>query len=125
MTDAGANPPLMSASRGNVQIIYVLYLLSFLAGFTAVIGIVIAYVAKADAPDWLKSHYEFATRTFWLGFFGWFFVILLFCTIIGIPFALLLGLSLEIWWIIRCVQGLDFASKDQPIPKPQSWLFAS
>src|SRR5260221_14259184 len=125
MTDSGATPPLMSASRGNVQIVYILYLLSFLAGFTAIIGIVIAYVSKADASDWLKSHYDFAIRTFWIGLFGWFVVFVFVCTILLIPFAFLLGLLIEIWWIIRCVQGLDFASKDQPIPKPQSWLFAS
>jgi len=26
-----------------------------------------AYVNRADAPDWVRSHYRFQIRTFWIG----------------------------------------------------------
>jgi uncharacterized membrane protein len=38
---------------------------------------------------------------------------------------MLLGLALAVWWVVRCVQGLDYIGKDQAIPKPDSWLLAN
>lgn len=126
MTDSGAEPSVMNASKSNVQIIYVLHLLGFLTGWiTAVVAVVMAYVARPEAEEGLKSHYEFAIRSFWIGFGGSVLAILLACTIILIPVAGLLLLFLTIWWIVRCVQGLDYLGKNQPIPKPDSWMFAT
>ena len=45
-------------------IVYILYLVGLIAGITTVVGVVIAYVNRADAPEWVQSHYQFQIRTF-------------------------------------------------------------
>jgi uncharacterized membrane protein len=35
-----------------------------LFGITGVIGVVMAYINKDDAAEWLKTHYQFQIRTF-------------------------------------------------------------
>ena len=35
--------------------------------FTPILGAWLAYRAKRDAPDWLRGHYLFQIRTFWIG----------------------------------------------------------
>jgi uncharacterized membrane protein len=125
MTDSSAAPNLMTGGKNNIQIIYVLYLLGLLTGWlTAIVGLVMAYVARADVSDWLASHYEFVIRTFWIGLLGAAVSVLLFMTIILIPLSLLLGCALTVWWVVRCVVGLNHIAKGQPIPNPSSWLIA-
>src|SRR5712691_12953822 len=36
------------------KIVYILYLASVVVGLTGIIGVIIAYVNEAAAPDWLK-----------------------------------------------------------------------
>jgi len=43
------------AEAGPAKIIYVLYLVSFILGITGIIGLIMAYIYKGDARDWLKS----------------------------------------------------------------------
>lgn len=119
MTETGA---AVDTSKNQTALItYLLYLASLLVGVTAIVGVVMAYVNKDDAPDWLKTHYNFMIRTFWIGLLYSFVGFVLLVVAIG---ALILLFTL-IWWIIRCVQGLNFLNKNQPVPKPESWLFAS
>ena len=125
MTNSSAEPSLMIGSKNNMQIIYVLYLLGLLTGWiTAIVGLVMAYVARVDVSGWLSSHYEYAIRTFWIGVLGVAVCLVLFLTIILMPLSFLLGFVLTIWWIVRCVQGLNYAAKGEAIPNPSSWLFA-
>ncbi len=56
-----------SANTSMVNVIYVLYLLALVSGVTALIGVIVAYVYKDDAPEWLRTHYELQIRTFWMG----------------------------------------------------------
>jgi uncharacterized membrane protein len=104
---------------GNAKIIYILYLVSLVLGITGLIGLVMAYINKGEAPDWLKSHYQWQIRTFWMGLL--YTVIGLITTSIMIGFLILL-LNL-VWFIVRCVKGLSALDKQQPLPKPTSWLF--
>jgi uncharacterized membrane protein len=80
-----------------------------------------SYINKSEAPDWLKTHYDFLIRTFWIGLLYGFVGAVLLVVAIG---ALIL-LFLLVWWIVRCVQGLNYLSKGQPVPNSKSWLFAS
>lgn len=118
MTDTGSGLT-DGGPKTTALIVYVLYLASLLVGITGLVGIIMAYVVKAEAPDWLKSHYSFLIRTFWIGllaaFIGWVLVFVL------IGWLVLLGLL--VWWIVRCVQGLSYLSKNAPIPNPQTWMF--
>lgn len=105
-------------SVGIAKIIYVLYLLGFFAGITAVIGLVMAYLYKDDAPEWLRTHYELQIRTFW--------IMLLYGLIAGILCIILIGFLLlflvAIWWIIRCVKGLKYLDQNVAYPDHRGWL---
>ena len=80
---------------------------------------VLAYINKGEAPDWLKTHYDFLIRTFWIGLAFSFIGFVLMFVVIGF----LVLIFTVVWWIIRCVQGLMLLQKSQAIPKPQTWLF--
>lgn len=106
-----------SANTSIANIIYVLYLLALLNGITAVIGVIMAYVYRDDAPEWLRTHYQFQIRTFWMG--------LLIAVIGGILSLVLVGvvvlLALAVWWIIRCVKGIRFVGERAPYPNHLGW----
>ena len=108
-----------SAGTGNVNIVYILYLAGVFVPLTPLIGVIMAYLAYGEAEPWLQSHYKFQIRTFWIGFLFGFIVLILSMILIGfllIPVAL-------VWYIVRCVKGLNAVSKRDPIPDPDSWLF--
>ena len=102
----------------NAQVIYALYLLSFVIGVTALIGIVIAYINRGKASGWIETHYTWAIRTFWIGLLGGFVSLLL--MIVGIGF--LLALAVAIWVIVRCIVGLQAVGRGEAIKNPQSWM---
>lgn len=102
------------------RIIYILYLVAIVIGITSVIGVIMAYVYRSEAPGWLQSHYRFQIRTFWIG--------ILYCLIGGLifsvmPFPGLIMLLIVLWLGIRCVKGLKLLSQQQAHPDPATWLF--
>lgn len=108
-----------SDKGSNAKIVYILYLASLVFGITGLVGLVMAYVYKSDAPDWLKSHYQWQIRTFWIA---------LLYTVIGIiTTSFLIGFLIlllnVVWFIVRCIKGLSALDKQQPLPQPTSWLF--
>lgn len=117
MNDATNNEK--SASTGTAKIIYILYLVSIIIGITAIAGLIMAYVNKDDAPDWLKSHYHFQIRTFWIGALYLFIGVLLSQFIIGL-FIILFWL---LWLIVRCAKGIKFLDREEAYPDPTGWLF--
>ena len=107
-------------SQKMMQIIYICYALSIIFGFTSLIGVVLAYLNKADAVgDWVESHYTWMIRTFWIG--------LLFGVIGMVTMPFLIGfpimLATIVWYVIRIAKGWTQFSKNQPIDDPESWLF--
>ena len=107
------------SGTGAVKLVYVLYLCSLLVGVTAIVGVVVAYVYDGDGPEWLRSHYRFQIRTFWIGLT--FVTICVVTSLILIGY--LLGFILALWLIVRCVRGLKYASQNTPYPNPASWTF--
>lgn len=111
---------------------YALYLLAFATGFTAIIGVIVAYANQSTAGPQMRSHYTFLIRTFWIG--------LVWCLIagvilgIGIPLSfILIGIPLlilaklmfglgAVWYGLRCVVGVIFLAQGEPYPRPQSLL---
>lgn len=125
MTDPMPNEPVQSPTdnwlepgKTNIQLIYILYLVSFVVGITSIVGVVMAYLNQDKAMGWMQSHYTWAIRTFWIGIlYG---VISLLLTVVFIGF---LGmLATVIWVIIRCVVGLQKAANREPIDDPRKWL---
>jgi uncharacterized membrane protein len=113
-------PPEPVFARGDDErmiplVIYILYLIPI--GITHIVGLVMAYVARDTAPEWLRSHYNFQIRTFWIG--------LLYLCIAGVLCVVLIGFVLVpvvvIWFIVRCALGLVRLSQGQAYPTPYSW----
>lgn len=106
-------------SDGMAKAVYVLYLASVVIGLTGVIGVIIAYVNKSEAPDWLQSHYQFQIRTFWIGCLFTFIGLLLMLVLVG----WVVLLFTVIWLIVRSVKGLQMLDKKIPHPHPTTWMF--
>ncbi len=102
----------------NATLIYVLYLSGLLVGVPLIIGLVMAYVARDQAAGWVRTHYDFQIRTFWLGLLFTTIGFLLTFILIGIPILM----ATVVWFIVRCVKGMGRATYEQPIANPQSWL---
>jgi uncharacterized membrane protein len=116
MTDEVAQE---STTDGTAKTVYILYLVGIIIGITGIVGVVMAYINKSDAPDWLKTHYQFQIRTFWIGALYMCIGFLLAIVIIGY-FILLFWL---VWLIVRCVKGMKHLDKEEVHPNPTGWLF--
>ena len=91
-------------------------------------GLVMAYVNKPSGHSWLDSHFVFQIRTFWIGLLLSFIALLpLLAIAADAQFALilmvLLGAGVIIWWIARCVKGMQRLDQNKAILDPQTWGF--
>jgi len=101
------------------RVTYGLYAVALVTGIPMLVGLIVAYMARAEAAPWLQSHYNFLIRTFWLGLvliaigaLTWFFAVGMFLLWI-----------LPLWYVIRVVRGWMLLENQKPVPHPQSWLF--
>ncbi len=117
MSDASA--PASSDQGRTANLIYILYLASLVVGITALIGVIMAYINRNDAPVWVRSHYSFQIRTFWIG------LLMLVLGLVTMIFLIgwLILLFYLIWLIVRCVKGMQYVSKGLPHPNPATWFF--
>ena len=106
-------------SGGNARIVYILYLAAIVIGLLALIGVIIAYVSRNDAGGWVNDHYRFQIRTFWIGLL--YFAIGTLTAFIVIGWLVLLAAL--VWWIVRCVKGLQCVSRSEPCPNIETWLW--
>ena len=128
MTDINQTPPPPQApretdrwlepGRTNIQVVYFLYIAGMFIPVLVLVGLVIAYVNRGKAGGWVDTHYTWQIRTFWIG--------LLYSVIATVLVLLLIGfvlyLAIAVWVIVRCVVGLQKASRDEPIANPESWV---
>lgn len=102
----------------NVQVIYVLYLAGLVIGISGLVAIVIAYVNRGKAGGWVETHYTWAIRTFWIGLlYGLISIVLMFVMV-----GFLLAFATAVWFIVRCVVGLQAVGRGEPIKNPESWM---
>lgn len=117
-TDTRAEAP--QAGGGNPRqmpmVVYILYLVSFVTAITALIGVVLAYVNRGDAPAWVQSHYAFQIRTFWWSLLA--VVVGSLLSVFGV--GLLILFAWMVWMIVRCAVGLSRLSENRPIDRPDS-----
>ncbi|MGI2110719.1 DUF4870 family protein [Shewanella frigidimarina] len=106
-------------TKDQAKIVYLLYMVGLLFGITGIIGVVMAYINKGDASEWLKTHYQFQIRTFWIGAIYIFLGSILSLVIIG-WFVLLFW---AVWLIIRSLKGMKALELEKPIENPTGWLF--
>jgi uncharacterized membrane protein len=101
-------------------IVYILYFISyFTGGITALIGVIIAYVQVGQADSFLRTHYQFQIRTFWIG--------VLYLVIGFLLTHFLIGFIVLAWWfiwsLVRNVKGVLALNERRPIADPASWMF--
>ncbi|HWF00933.1 MAG TPA: hypothetical protein VG248_14130 [Caulobacteraceae bacterium] len=111
------NNPLAD-DRQMAIIVYIAYLAAFAFPPVAIAGLVLAYVNRETAPDWLKSHYTFQIYTFWIGILFWFVSILTFFVLIGF----LLMFAAMAWYVVRCALGINRLMLREAYPNPTSWI---
>ncbi|NBC49883.1 MAG: hypothetical protein GVY22_18310 [Gammaproteobacteria bacterium] len=103
----------------NAKVVYILYLVSIVVGVTSLIGVIMAYVYQPNSPDWLRSHYRFQIRTFWIGLLYVLVGMLLSTVFIGF----LILLFWVVWLIVRCVKGLQQLERSAPVSDVETWLW--
>ncbi|NEX95348.1 hypothetical protein [Caulobacter sp. 17J65-9] len=113
------------AGKSSAIAVYVLYLLSIPSvGVLVLVGLVWAYVARAEAAGWVRTHFDQQIRVFWVAF--WWAVglgvlgvigVLLLAVLIGLPIlaiAGLLGLVVTVWFCLKSALGLVALLQDRP-----------
>ena len=99
-------------------IVYIAYLAGFAFPPLAIAGLVLAYVNRETAPDWLKSHYTFQIYTFWIGLLFAFVSLVLCVVLIGF----LLMFATVAWYVIRCALGINRLLLREAYPNPTTWI---
>ncbi len=117
MTDAVIQAP--ATTKGTAKLVYILYLVGIAFGVTGIIAVVMAYINKDEAPDWLKSHYQFQIRTFWIG--ALYILIGAMLSIVLIGYLVLMFWL--VWLIVRSVKGMKALDQEQAHPNPTGWMF--
>jgi uncharacterized membrane protein len=91
--------------------VYVLNLLAFFNGVTAIFGAIIAYVKRNDAAGTVyASHFQRQLRVFWIALSVAIVGTITVWILIGWPILLVLGL----WYLYRNVNGLVRLANDLP-----------
>jgi uncharacterized membrane protein len=106
-------------NQGTAKAIYILYLISPAVPLTGLIGVILAYVYREKVENWLVSHFRYQIRTFWIGLF--YTLIGLFTTFILIGYLFLLFTF--VWWIVRCVKGMQQLDQEVEVENTSSWMF--
>jgi uncharacterized membrane protein len=113
-----ARPPIVS-DYGLAFVVYVLYLVGFFTGVSAVVGLLIAWMQVERADPVSRSHFRFQVRTFWIG------LVFLFAGVVTLYVGI--GALILLWWVvwtaIRCVKGMLALNAGEPIAEPESWMF--
>lgn len=116
-----SGPPSTGGFDANrPTIISLLFLGSFVTGITGLVGIVLAHVWQGEGNDpWMRSHFSYLIRTFWIGFAA--SVVAFFLSFILIGF--LLFPLIAVWVGVRSVLSMVKAQKQEPMPDPETLLF--
>lgn len=129
-------------------IVALLFVLNIVLGFSAIVGVILAYVWRGEAQtqEWERTHYTYLIRTFWIGFaFGIAFFLLwlgsfltliaqaeagpppdqppplgMFLWIFGAFGMMFLGM---IWVLIRAILSMAKSTNGTPMPRPKTWWF--
>jgi uncharacterized membrane protein len=114
-------PPAAPAAttESTARLVYILYLVSLVLGVTMLVGVVMAYVNRADAPVPLRTHYELQIRTFWMMIAYALVGFVLSFVMVGF----LVWLFIPVWLVVRSVRGLRYLERREPYPNPSTWLW--
>jgi uncharacterized membrane protein len=117
--DPGQTRQPVVSNTSMALIIYVLYIVAYFVGITAIVGVIMAHVQKGSGDALLDSHYDFQIRTFWIG--------VLYLIVGFVLMFVLIGFLVWAWWfvwsLIRNIKGILALNENRPIANPTSWLF--
>jgi len=100
--------------KGTANLIYILYIVGFFTGITALIGVILGYTNRDQSSEPFKSHLVFQIRIFWRGviFVSAIIVLNLLISAIGVA-TLGIGFVLEIfpigvgiWWLVWTIRAI-------------------
>ncbi|MCX8571859.1 MULTISPECIES: DUF4870 domain-containing protein [Hyphomicrobiales] len=102
----------------NAQVIYILYLAGLVIGVSGIVGIILAYMNRGKAGGFVETHYTWLIRTFWIGLLYALISFMLIFVFIGF----ILMFAVAVWFIVRCIMGLQAVGRGEAIKNPESWL---
>jgi uncharacterized membrane protein len=99
-------------------------------GLSGVVALVIATFAQDGAADWLKGHYEFQKRTFWIGIVPVIFTYAVWAYLAkhGLTQPLFKNAATLLMFVCllftggRAVMGFNHLFYNRPYPNPKSWI---
>jgi uncharacterized membrane protein len=65
---------------------------------------------------WLDSHFSWQIRTFWFAALWVLVAVILFVTLVGIPFAWAIWVITSIWVLYRIIRGWLALASDKAMP---------
>ena len=93
-------------------------LTAFLTGWPSIIAVILNYVKRSEVRGtWLDSHFSWQIRTFWFALLWLAICGVLFATVIGIPFAIVLWLATGIWVLYRIIRGWLALGSQKELPQ--------
>lgn len=122
--DKKSDAPLVSGETfsgeaGNTNLVYILYLVGLVIGPIILVGVIIAYVNQGNATDWVKDHYRYQIRTFWIAMLYSIISVVLMVVVVGI----FLAIATAVWWIVRCIKGMQAANRGEAPANVAGWGF--
>ena len=105
-----------------LHVIYGLYALSYLTGFTLLFGVILAYFQRGSALiARQQDHIDWLIRTFWWSvLFG--LLILTTPFILGFILGELLFVVAIVWFAYRIIKGWDFLYQDRTLEDPRALI---
>lgn len=123
LSGAGTQRHDLTPQRGqdNANLIYILYLVNFAVPFIGMVGVIMAYSARATAAPDLQSHYDNQIRIFWTTVIGYTVSVVLMFVLVGF----LLIFAVFIWKIVRVATGMSLLARGEPVRNVESMSFTS
>jgi uncharacterized membrane protein len=91
---------------------------AFLTGWPSIIAVILNYVKRSEVRGtWLDSHFSWQIRTFWFALLWLAIGGVLFLTVVGIPFAVVLWFATGIWVLYRIIRGWMALSSQKELPR--------
>jgi uncharacterized membrane protein len=90
---------------------------AFLSGWPSIIAVILNYVKRHEVRGtWLDSHFSWQIRTFWFALLWLAVGGVLFITVIGIPFAVIVWMVTGLWVLYRIIRGWLALSSHRTVP---------
>jgi uncharacterized membrane protein len=93
-------------------------------GLSGILALLVANFSEEKAPDWVKSHYEFQKRTFWIAIAP---VLAVFFAVMRLHLSderiILVILAIPLFYTAgRAALGFNHLFHERPVPNPKAWL---